>query len=58
MDPQDAEASLPMRALQQGAKGVEPRQVGLARAVLLHASTAGGEKARITMARLAEEGVG
>ncbi len=58
MDPEDAEDSLPMRALQQGAKGVEPRQVGLAGAVLLHAPTAGGENAWIATAPQAEEGVG
>ncbi len=55
---QHGEGSLPMRAIQQGAEGVEPGQVGLARAVLLHAPPACGEEAWIATACAAEEGVG
>ena len=47
VDPEYAEDSLAVGGLQQGAEGVEPGQVGLARAVLLHASPAGGDQPRI-----------
>ena len=58
VDPEHAEDSLSMGALQQGAEGIEPGQVGLAGAVQLHAAPAGGDETRIAPARAAEEGVG